>query len=270
MKLTKTVIILAFLLELPSISIAQKLEIQYLANEGLLIKSDSKQILIDATFNKEFEHLDVLPDTELDKIKNAESNYKSIDIILATHLHGDHFNAEITGSHLLVNKKTMFLGPKETVANFEENFNKFHMISSQIKSETPNFFESKTVTLNGIEIKMYRLEHSGESPWKEAENIAYLITLGEKKILHFGDSKIDVNIEKLGLINENIDVVILPFWELGNSENKKIILEYINPKKILAGHIPTKNYSKVEEYINSLGYKNVVALNKQLEIILIE
>jgi len=264
-------IILSVLLFQSNFINAQKVEIQYLANEGVLIKAKNTQILIDATFNKEFDYLDVLSNSELTKIENAEAQYKSIDIILATHLHGDHFNAKITGNHLTHNSIALFLGPKETVANFKENFERFQKISSRVKSETPNLFESKTVTLHNIKIKVLRLEHLGTTPWKEAENVAYLITIEGKKILHFGDSKIDIkNLEKFDLTNENIDIAIIPYWQLGSSQQKHIIKKHIHPKQILAAHIPLNGHSKALENINSLGYENVTALIEQLKIIVIE
>ena len=250
---------------------AQNVEIQYLANEGVLIKSANTQILIDAIFNKEFDYLDVLPDSELTKIENAEAQYKSIDIILATHLHGDHFNAQIVGKHLIANKSTLFFGPYETVSNFKANFEEFQSISPRISAETPNLFEAKTITLKNTTIKILRLEHLGTSPWKEAENVAYLITIDDKKILHLGDSIIDIkNLENFGLEKENIDVAILPYWQLGSSEQKEIIKKYINPKQILVAHIPLKSYPVAQKSINSLGYKNTKVLVKSFDITVVD
>lgn len=250
---------------------AQKIEIQYLANQGVLIKSADAQILIDAVFEKEFEYLDVLPEAELSKIKDAKSPYDAIDLILATHVHGDHFNANMVGGHLMQNKKTLFLGPNETVVNLEENFEEFQSISSRIKSETPDLYESKTIALKGVEIKVLRLEHLGTSPWKEAENVAYLITIEGKKIIHFGDAKLDEkNLEKFNLAGEDIDVAILPFWQLGPVEQKRNIDNYINPKQILAAHIPPSSQGDAKASIESLGYENVIVLIEQFKALVVD
>jgi L-ascorbate metabolism protein UlaG (beta-lactamase superfamily) len=257
------------LFQLPLV-LAQKVEIQYLANQGVLIKSTDSQILIDAAFQKEFEYLDVLPEAQLTKMENAQAPYDKIDLILATHVHGDHFNGGIVGSHLTRNPKTLFFGPQETVTHFEGNFEGFKDISARVKTETPDLYESKTVILSGIEIKVLRLELLGTSPWKEAENVAYLITLKGKKILHVGDAKLDIkNLEKFNLINENIDVAILPYWQLGPDEQKTIIMDYINPKQILAAHIPPTGQTKAQENIDGLGYENVTILTQQFRTIIV-
>ena len=179
-----------FILFQPAVLLAQKVEIEYLANEGVLIKAENLRVIIDGVFKREFDYLDVLSDEELLKIGKAKNPYESLDLILATHFHGDHFNAELVGEHLLNNTSCTFLGPSETVTNFKNDFKNYDLISNRVKAETPNLFESQIVRFKNVEITVLRFEHFGNSPWKEAENVAYLISLSVKKILHFGDSKI--------------------------------------------------------------------------------
>ncbi|MEQ9166190.1 MAG: MBL fold metallo-hydrolase [Fulvivirga sp.] len=269
LRLISNILFSTFLFQFHLLS-AQKVEIQYLANQGVFIKSANTQLLIDAAFQKEFEYLDVLPEAELTKIENAEAPYDKMDLILATHVHGDHFSASMVGGHLTRNPETLFFGPTETVANFEKNFEGFEAIATRVKAETPDLYESKTVILNGIEIKVLRLEHLGTTPWKEAENVAYLITLEDKKILHVGDAKLDVkNLEKFNLAEEDIDVAILPFWQLGPAEQKNITDTYIDPKQILAAHIPPSGQDKAQENIDGLGYENVTILTQQFRTIIV-
>lgn len=250
---------------------SQNVEIQYLANDGIFVKTFNKKILIDALFEKEFDHLDVLPESELKKIEKAAYEFEDIDVILTTHYHGDHFNAQITGKHLKANNRTIFFGPEETVIKFKKNFDGVEEIISRIKSETLDLYKSKTVSLNDIEIKIMRLEHLGISPWKEAENFAYIIKIEGKNILHLGDSKISVeNLKKLSLTHEDIDVAILPYWQLGSAEQKDIIEKYIHPKQILVAHIPVNSYSEAQEDIDGLGYTNTTVLVRQFQSVILE
>ena len=270
--MTRGVKILLFLLLCQwTIIKAQEIEIQYLANEGVLIKSQHKKILIDAIFKMEFDYLDVLPDDQLSKIGSAQAPYKSVDLILATHIHGDHFNAQLVGGHLLANKKTSFLGPKEVVDDFGENFDSFDKISSRVQNETPEIGTSINAVINGVSIRALRLRHFGDKPWSEAENVAYLINIDGYKILHVGDAKIDVeNLANFNLKDENIDVAILPYWQLGSLEQKEIIDKYINPKQILVAHIPPKSYDSAQDNVNSLNYENAIALTGLFKTIILK
>ncbi len=250
---------------------AQEIKIQYLANEGIFIKSEKAQILIDAIFRKEFDHLDVLPDSLINRIDKALPPYDNINLILATHVHGDHFNAQVVGNHLMANEKTIFLGPQEVISDFKKNFSSFNNISSRIETETPDFYESTTRNFQNITIRVLRVEHFGNPPWDKAENVCYLLTIGGKKILHMGDSKIEnKNLEKFGLEKEEIDAAILPYWILGSVEQKNIVEKYISPKQILVVHIPLKSYSDAQNYLDKQGYKNTTALDKQFKTIIIK
>jgi len=265
-KMNKFIIALAFITSY--IATSQTTEIQYLANEGILIKSEGYKILIDAIFTKEFDYLDVLSDSELEKFKSVKPPYLGINLILATHVHGDHFKAQYIGQHMLKNKKALFLGPQEVITNFEENFSDYEKISNRIKSETPEFFKSTTIKFKGITIDVLRVEHFGNKPWNEAENVAYLVHINNKKILHLGDGKIDVkNLVQFNL--ENIDVAILPYWQLGSLEQRSIIEKHIKPKQILVAHIPLKSYDSAQMNINTLKYKNTLALTKIFQSIVL-
>jgi len=261
-------LIVLLVLLIGSLVKAQTTEIQYLANEGVLIKSGDHKILIDAIFTKEFDYLDVLTDSELEKFKAVMSPYKDINLILATHVHGDHFKAKHIGEYLLKNKETLFLGPQEVIINFKENFSDYQKISNQIKSETPGLFNRNTIKIKEITIDVLRIEHFGDKPWNEAENVAYVIHINNKKILHLGDGKIDVkNLKELNL--KNIDVAILPYWQLGSIEQRGIIKKHINPKQILVAHIPLNSYSSAQTNINALNYKNTIALTKLFQTIVL-
>jgi L-ascorbate metabolism protein UlaG (beta-lactamase superfamily) len=254
-----------------TVILAQKVEIEYLANECVLIKAENSLVIIDGVFKRKFDYLDVLSDEELSKIERAKNPYESIDFILATHFHGDHFNAELVGEHLLNNINCTFLGPSETVNNFKNDFKNYDLISNRVNVETPNLFESQIVRFKNVEITVLRFEHFGNSPWKEAENVAYLISIDGRKILHLGDSKIDAqSLAKFSLEKENIDVAIIPYWMVGSTEQKEIIEKHITPRKILVAHIPLAQYSNAQEQINALGYKNATALVEQFMTLEIE
>ena len=250
---------------------AQEVQIQYMANQGVWIKSQDKQILIDAVFDKEFEFLDVLPKTELELLDDAKPNYNEIDLILATHLHGDHFHPILTGNHLRANPKTEFFGPLETFSVFQQKFEGFQEISNRVHTDSLQLHQTSAYSLNEIKVEALRLAHFGTHPWNKAENYAYLIHLNGKKILHVGDSNLNVeNISKLNLAERKIDVAILPYWQIGSSERMDLIETYIGAKQLLIAHIPLENFADAQQDITQLGYQNAKALTQQFEIIILD
>ena len=255
---------------LPQSDPDQEVEIQFLANEGFLISSGETQILIDGAFKKEFDYLDVLAESGLNEFKNAEGKFSSLDIILATHLHGDHFNAELIGNHLSKNTYSTFLGPNETVKNFKANFEAFGSISNRVMSESPEPNSTNEISINGTSINVIRTYHSGNAPWNLAENNGYLINIGGRSILHLGDAKIDSSlVHQLAKTSTNVDLVILPYWSLQTTEVLDMIYEQLKPKQILIAHIPLAYQKVAPQQVKGLGYENMVAMVKQFEIITI-
>ena len=72
-----------------------KAEVTYIANEGFLIKSGDKTILIDAIFgDQEYGFCDIPDEVQIEAMCKAKYEYSNIDLIAATHSHIDHFYAE--------------------------------------------------------------------------------------------------------------------------------------------------------------------------------
>jgi L-ascorbate metabolism protein UlaG (beta-lactamase superfamily) len=83
------------------------------------------------------------------------------------------------------------------------------------------------------------MKHLGDSLGNRSINLAYLITLNNFKILHIGDGPFDFNksyYEQFHLDKEKIDILFLEYF--GQSDTKKRYVQKINPRYIIAQHIP--------------------------------
>ncbi|MTI37935.1 MBL fold metallo-hydrolase [Fulvivirga lutimaris] len=253
-----------------SCAIAQKVEIQYMANEGIKISSKDREVFIDAFFDNEFEAFDFL---SVDTLKQIINQGKALrhSISLATHLHGDHFNPALTGEYLLLNPKSSFIAPQETISNFEKRFSGFAEVTERVKPVNIELHQQVALHLDWVKITIIRLAHMGDSPWKEAENLAYLVELQGKKVLHVGDALLDEeNLKALGVSKLNIDAVVLPLGQMMTKDQKELINEHIRSKQILAAHIPIKYYDQAQSLLAELGYKNTLVLNKPLKTYLLD
>src|SRR5215207_7881776 len=84
---------------------APTVEITYIANEGVLIRSGDKQVLIDGLHREYGPEYAFLPDAQRVQIETAKAPFNEIDLILVSHRHLDHFHPESVGLHLQHNPK---------------------------------------------------------------------------------------------------------------------------------------------------------------------
>jgi L-ascorbate metabolism protein UlaG (beta-lactamase superfamily) len=227
------------------------IEITYIANEGVLISSGDKQVLIDGLHRKErvFSHYAFLPTAEREKIETAQPPYDKIDLLLFSHRHYDHFHAEAAGLHLKHNPKTRLVSSHQVVSEVEKNFKDYKEIEARVISTTPPLKERVAVNIAGIDFELLGLGH-GSGSFREIQNLGHLIKLGGKKLLHVGDAELETEIfEKFNLDEEGIDIAILPFWFLVGKDGQTIVKEHIKPKHIIAVHIETMTAAKIASQI---------------------
>lgn len=73
--------------EAASPSQAPIVQITYIANEGVLISSGDKQVLIDGLHREYGPEYAFLPPAEREKIETAKAPFNEIDLILVSHRH---------------------------------------------------------------------------------------------------------------------------------------------------------------------------------------
>ena len=91
-----------------------EVHITYVGNAGFLINIGDKKILIDALF-KGFKGNYNLPQKVQDKLTLAQAPFDDVDLILVTHAHGDHFNANMVSEHMKNNPKAIFASTQQVV-----------------------------------------------------------------------------------------------------------------------------------------------------------
>ena len=226
-----------------------KLHVTYIANEGFLIEGGGDKILIDALFkNNAIDYCDVPSEGTLRKILTGKPPFDDIVLLLFTHQHIDHFDANLVIDYMEYNEKCNLLGPQQVFDQLSE-FEKFEKIKSRIHAITPPYGRSEDINIDGINLSAFRFQHSsyfvsdeqtGEQidRHKDIQNIGFVINLANYKILHTGDSFIQ-NIEEYKsyrLDKEKIDIAFLGwFFEPTLIE---AVNNYIKPENITMMHLP--------------------------------
>ncbi|HKP70968.1 MAG TPA: MBL fold metallo-hydrolase [Pyrinomonadaceae bacterium] len=238
--------------------------IRYIANEGVLIASADKQVLIDG-LHREYKPAYLFPPPEMQAVlENAHTPYDKINLVLVSHMHLDHFHPVSIGQYVKSNSRAMFASSQQVVDDVAKNFPDYEKIRSRIKPVTHEWKKSSEINQDGIKVTFLGLRHSGER-FKDIQNLGHVIEIGGKKFLHIGDADMTVeNFSSFGIAAKGIDVALIPYWFLMSKEGRAFVKEQFNPKAIIAVHIPPADAAEVIAQLKT-DLPEAVAFTKQLE-----
>lgn len=247
-----------------SSSQASGIEITYIANEGVLISADGKQVLIDGLHREYQPAYAFLPPAEREKIETAKPPFDKIDLILVSHMHLDHFHPESVGRHLHHNPKALLVSSQQVVDEIVKNFKDYPSIKSRVTAATPQWKQKVAMKVAGIDFEILQLRH-GTGRHATIQNLGHIIKLGGKKLLHIGDADTAVeNFENFNLDEEGIDIAFMPFWFLLGAEEQALVRDHIKPKQIIAVHISPGESDKTTAQIKQ-AFPNATAFTTILE-----
>ncbi|HLO15505.1 MAG TPA: MBL fold metallo-hydrolase [Anaerolineales bacterium] len=236
----------------------------YVANEGFLIRTSNKKILIDALFgNFESDWCDTPSQDTIGKTEKGMEPFDQIDVILVSHAHIDHFNAEIVSKHLENNESGMLICPRQ-VAQALKKDERFEKISPRVKEITPEYERGiQKISVKGMEIQVWRLAHSPyyieneetkekQNRHEHVQNLGFTIEVDCKRIFHGGDWTYDGTGDKQGPLDgeEKIDFAFLSveaYLRLYGSDSRTID-KHKKPKNIVLMHLyPAGNIEDLTE-----------------------
>ncbi len=218
------------------------LEVTYIGNAGFLISSGKHQVLIDGLYRGEIGGYAAIPPETLEKLEKAEPPYDAIDLVLVTHHHSDHFNAQSVARHLQSNPEARFISTPQAVELLKGAVDDFSTLASRVQAEMPAEGQFSRIELSGIDVTALNLHH-GRGLDPPVENLGFLVEFDGKKILHVGDT--GVGYEELfthKLNRQKIDILFIGFWELQRSARWRIFHD-VQAERTVAMHIPNANAS---------------------------
>ncbi|MBI5402034.1 MAG: MBL fold metallo-hydrolase [Ignavibacteriae bacterium] len=206
------------------------LQITYIANEGFLISSGNKKILIDALFKSDY--YTSPSDSTINKIIGNSAPLNNIDYLIFTHAHQDHFNEKLCAEFLKKNQKTKFLSTPEACGKLNQAETGYpDIVCCDI-----GYGEMKEINEEGLSITAFRLMH-GTSP--DIQNLAYIIKINGYTVLHVGDGFVLQNeqyLKKIEWENYNIDVLFIGYMDANNFV-LETLSNTIKPKNLVLMHI---------------------------------
>lgn len=228
------------------------LTVTYVANEGFMIESEGKKILIDALFGGfTSDWCQVPPDSVVELMTAARPPFDSINLITVTHAHLDHFNADIVAAHMKHNRRGILVCTPHTAQKLEAS--EYYLeIKSRIRVVPAPGDSAVAMQLSGIDLLVLPTRHgpywekdekTGETinRHRNVQHLEFVFTIGGWKLFHCGDASLDdVDVYRsYDLDRENIDVAFLHWWGTWDDtdSSQKLVREVIRPEWIFLMHL---------------------------------
>ncbi len=197
----------------PADSVDAGVEITYLGNEGFLLRAGETKVLVDALFGDGLRGYPVVPTPIRANLEGARGRFAGVDLILASHFHGDHFDAAAVARHLRANPDAVFLSTNQAVAELRRELGPA-AAERQLVAALPDEGETSGLELPGVTVATLNLHH-GRDRRPLVENLGLVIRLGGLTLLHVGDTEAgEADLLPHRQLLAMVDVWMLPSWLL--------------------------------------------------------
>lgn len=200
-------------------------------NAGFLVTVGDKRVLIDAIYAG-------FPGGILKPLLASQPPFDGVDLILSTHDHADHFDAQLVLDYLEKNPESLFVSTPSAVNAISEIDSRVDVRLTAIDLARG---EKQDISVAGIDLEAIYLSHGIPG----LLNLGYLITIDGVTLFHTGDIDPDgVSVDDLsgyGLPGEDIDVAFVPDFLVVEEEFHAHIREGIQARYLIPMHFPLCN-----------------------------
>ena len=217
-------------------------DVRYVANSGMLVAISGRRFLIDAPIRDGIPPYATSSATERTLLEAARAPYDSVDAILITHWHEDHFSPEAVAAHLSASPRTLLVSSPEVVDRVRNAAP--GLPATRMRAVLPAPGNSEQVDIGGVPVRVLRIRHNPTRRPPE-QHVGFLIG-ADATVLHVGDA--DPAADNFALLKSlpQIDIAFLPFWYVADEANRRFVADSIRPRRIVAMHVPPGDAQKVE------------------------
>jgi L-ascorbate metabolism protein UlaG (beta-lactamase superfamily) len=234
--------------------------VTYIGVDGFLIEAGGIKVLIDAL------HRSVISPATQQLLENAAPPFDDVDLVLATHNHFDHFEAEVVRRHMENNPAAVFVSTAQAVADLQAGYAGFDAIADRVvEIDLPTGRTSVQQTINGIDLVALNLTHGDE---RQVRNLGFLISLGGHWLFHTGDIDPDTitvsYVEPYGLPGYRIAAAFVPHFCLSEDAYQPLLREGIQARYWLPMHLDGTTIGVNVDKMMA-DFPNTVLLDQELQ-----
>jgi L-ascorbate metabolism protein UlaG (beta-lactamase superfamily) len=210
--------------------------ITYLANEGVVLASGPTRVLIDALFLRYGPEYAVPAESTQMALGRAGAPFDSVDLVLVTHRHGDHFHPAPLAAHLRANAGATLLTSQQVIDSLR-HVPGIGQLAPRMVARTMAPGTRRRALVNGLPVELLGLPHGGRRH-RHVEHLGFIVELGGRRVLHVGDAELtDATLSPLRLDTSRIDVALIPAWAVTNRESRQAIQRWVRPRQVVAFHL---------------------------------
>ncbi len=211
--------------------------VTYIANEGVLLSAGDDKVLIDAIHRFYKPAYLATPDPVLRRLFDGDKPFNSIDLLLVSHIHPDHFDAAAVANYLETRPEVALLATPQVADSVLWRLPESSVARNRIARAEYGPGVKWRQQVGKIEVQISRIAHGG-ARWSWIQNAGHLIIVGGKRFLHIGDPAFgEQDFDALQFQHDKIDVAILPAWFLTSDKGRFIIENRIKPRHLIAVHV---------------------------------
>ena len=219
-------------------------EVFAIANEGFLIRSPRRAVLVDALFRATAPYPEFFsqgPSEDLIRQMVAgEGPFSHVDLALVTHSDGDHFHAGTAFEFLENHPETLLVGTVDVLEALSA-MEGFDAIVDRVVAPARTHGSCERIEHRGVEVKACFVWHSG----RELANNIYIVEMDGFRFLHEGDAdRSPATFASLELPEEGLDFAFMHDWFVLN-DGRDVLTDILQPRAVVLMH---HRWERAEEY----------------------
>lgn len=216
---------------------AEPLRITYLANEGVLLTAGGESVLIDGLHRPYEPDYAVLDEHDREAVEHATGVFASVRLVLVSHRHRDHFDAEAVRLHLEHNPHARLIAAPQVVEPVLAGVTD-DAVRARVESVAYSPGAEHTRTVGKFTVTFLGLPH-GSGRHRDIENFGHLVESAGQRVIHVGDAELaDPEYLRFDLPRRRIDLAVLPYWYFLTKDDSATTRRLFGASRYYGVHIP--------------------------------